>query len=260
MTCRDIIDAVNGFAPLGFQESWDNSGVQLGCIDDECRGALLCVDVTPAVVDEAISRGCNLIISHHPLLFKALRNITGATPVEVAVMRAIRHGIAVYSAHTSLDSTRGGVSHAMAARLGARVVSVLSPSASDPEVGLGVLARFDEPISGDVLVERVHRAFDSPVARCSVMPQGMIEYVAMCGGSGGEFIPLARAAGASAYITSDVRYHDFVDHGREIFIVDIGHYESESCAKDIFYRVISEKFPNFAVYYSEIEKNPINYL
>ncbi|MDO4319945.1 MAG: Nif3-like dinuclear metal center hexameric protein [Bacteroidales bacterium] len=260
MTCREIINAVNEFAPLSLQESWDNSGVQLGCIDDECSGALLCVDVSPAVVDEAITRGCNLIVSHHPLIFKGLRNITGATPVEHAVMQALRHGIKVYSAHTSLDSTRGGVSHAMASRLGAEVTSVLSKSVADPETGLGVVARFDRALSADELVARVHSAFGSPVARCSVRPDGPVTQVAMCGGAGGEFIAAAKAAGAQAYITSDVRYHDFVDHGRDIFIIDIGHYESESCAKDIFYRVISEKFPNFAVYYSEIEKNPINYL
>lgn len=260
MICRDIIETVNEFAPLSLQENWDNSGVQLGDIDDECRGVLLCVDVTPDVVDEAVSRGCNLIVSHHPLIFKGLRHITGATPVERAVMRALRSGVTVYAAHTSLDSTRGGVSYAMASMLGARVTGVLSPSAGDPDTGLGVVARFDESLAPDALAARVCRAFGSPVTRCSSGTGAAVSCVAMCGGSGGEFIGAARAAGAQAYITSDVRYHDFVDHGREIFIVDIGHYESESCAKDIFYRVISEKFPNFAVYYSEIEKNPINYL
>lgn len=88
----------------------------------------------------------------------------------------------------------------------------------------------------------------------------MINTIAMCGGAGGEFIGDAVRAGARAYITSDVRYHDFVDHGKDIFLIDIGHFESESCTKDIFYRIITEKFPNFATYYSELEKNPINYL
>ena len=87
-----------------------------------------------------------------------------------------------------------------------------------------------------------------------------IRRIAMCGGSGSEFISAAIRAGAQAFITSDTRYHDFVDYQNEILLIDIGHYESESCTKEIFYNVIREKFPNFACYYSEIEVNPIKYI
>ncbi len=82
----------------------------------------------------------------------------------------------------------------------------------------------------------------------------------MCGGSGSEFISAALREGAQAFITSDTRYHDFVDYQNEIFIIDIGHFESESCTKGIFYNVIREKFPNFACYFSETEENPIKYI
>ncbi len=260
MTNADIINAINEYAPLSLQEDWDNSGVQLGWSADECRGVLLCVDVTPAIVAEARERGCNLIVSHHPLIFKGLRSITGENPVQRAVLDAIRSGITVYSAHTSLDSAVGGISYTMARMLGAEVCAPLAPGKPGDDTGLGVVATLPAPLSQAEFAELVKKTFGSPVCRCSAGTGAPISRIAMCGGAGGEFIPAAKAAGAQAYLTSDVRYHDFVDHGNDLFIVDIGHFESESCAKEIFYRVITEKFPNFAVYYSRNEKNPINYL
>lgn len=118
---QDIIDAIESFAPPGLQESWDNTGWQLtpkNPATTECTGALVCLDVTESVVDEALREGCNLIISHHPLIFKGLRSITGATPSQRAVITAIGRGIAVYSSHTALDSAPEGVSHELGLRLG----------------------------------------------------------------------------------------------------------------------------------------------
>ena len=103
--------------------------------------------------------------------------------------------------------------------------------------------------------------FDAPIVRCNTTDVDQeISTVAMCGGSGAFLIGKAIAKGAQVYITSDVKYHDFVDYKNDIIIIDIGHFESEQCTKSIFYREIQEKFPTFALYYSDIEKNPINYL
>ena len=259
MTNAQIISAITDFAPLSYQESWDNSGVQVGCVDEECTGVMLCVDVTETVVDEAIDRGCSLIISHHPLLFRGLKSITGATAVERCVLKAIRHGLTIFSAHTCLDSARGGISHTMAKMLGATVERVLAPQA-DPEIGLGVVATLPHPMAATDFAALVRRTFNSPVCRTTTVPSDAISRIALCGGAGGEFIPAAITSGAQAYISSDTRYHDFVDHSNDIFLVDIGHFESENCAKSIFFDVIRKKFPNFAVYKSELEQNPINYL
>lgn len=359
MLNASVISAIEDFAPASYQESWDNTGVQVGSLRAECTGVLLCVDVTPAIVDEAKSKGCNLIISHHPLLFKGIKRISGNTPVEESIMRAISAGITIYSCHTAVDSTVGGVSYRMAQLIGATPLNVLSPltgrltkisavvapesaetalttfndiapdakcfrteserydssivsgdpfatadissapcikieaivsssvanrlsaalsetltgslfavvtepvSNTDPAIGLGVYAIFDnDSLTALQLIDRVKKAFRSPVTRCSALPpdDAVIRRVAMCGGSGSEFIPTAIRAGAQAFITSDTRYHDFVDYGNDILIIDIGHFESESCTKEIFYNVICEKFPNFACYYSEIEENPIKYI
>ena len=264
MTVSDIIAAIEGFAPSHYQESWDNTGLQVGDRSAECTGVLVCVDVTPGVVDEAISRGCNLIVSHHPLLFNGLKSITGATPVELSVIRAIGGGVSIYSSHTAVDNTPGGVSHTMAARLGVRPDAVLTPLASQPggEIGTGVVGNLPEALTPEQLIALVKETFGSPVARCTNPDAAarQITRVAMCGGSGGSLIADAEASGAQAYITSDTRYHDFVDHQNSILIIDIGHFESEQCTKDIFYQIIRQKFANFAVYKSTTETNPIHYV
>ena len=133
MTLKDIVTAIEAYADPALQESWDNTGWQIAPMEssDECSGVMLCLDVTPAVVEEAKDQGCNLIVSHHPLIFKGLRSITGASQAERAVILAIRHGIAVYSSHTALDSTRGGISYEMARMLGARVIRALAPAPTE---------------------------------------------------------------------------------------------------------------------------------
>ena len=143
--------------------------------------------------------------------------------------------------------------------LGAEVESVLSPGHTEG-TGLGVVARFAQPLSCTELAARIKDTFGSPVVRCSAPGPRPISRIGICGGSGGEFIPAAISAGCQAYLCSDTRYHDFVDYGKRIFLTDIGHFESEECAKQIFYNIISEFFPNFAVYKSESERNSINYL
>lgn len=258
----DIVAAIEALAPASLQEPWDNTGLLIGSMDQPCRGVLLCVDITPAIVDEAIAAGLDMIVSHHPLIFKGLKRLNGDGRVELSAIKAIRAGIAVYCGHTSVDKAlAGGVSWVMARRLGVAGCAVLSPAGS-VEPGLGVVGDLDSPLTPRELAERVKAAFSSPVARCTdpVAAPRSITRVAMCGGSGSEFIDDAIAAGAQAFITSDTRYHLFSDYADKIFLVDIGHFESEECTKEIFYHAISEKIPNFAIRYSVTETNPISYI
>ena len=115
------------FAPLPLQESYDNAGLQVGLHEAEVEGVLLCLDVTEEVIDEAVTSKCNLIISHHPLLFKPLKRITGASYVERCILKAISNNIAIYSAHTNLDNAAGGVNFKIAEKLGLKNVKILSP-------------------------------------------------------------------------------------------------------------------------------------
>lgn len=365
MLIQEILYHLQELAPLARQEEYDNSGLQVGRTDVECTGALVCVDVTPAVVNEAIELGCNLIISHHPLLFKPLRRVTGATLPEQCVMMALSAGVAIYSAHTCLDNAPKGVSWKMAQMLGLEQVQVLKPQINrmlklsvyvptecvdavcgalfeagagrmgayehcvyrsqgvgswhalpganpsigtvgetteqpedrlemvlpiwkreaveqalkavhpyeepayefvtvnncEPHAGSGAVGLLETPISAAELVLKIKDTFGVPVARCSQMvPEMMVQKVALCGGSGAFLLPEAIRWGADVFLTSDTKYHDFVDYGKQIVLVDIGHYESEQCTKSIFYHLIREIFPNFAVRYSQQDINPIKYM
>ena len=236
MLISDIIAAIEQEAPLSLQESYDNAGMQVGDKSALCTGVLLCVDVTPSVIDEAIERDCNLVVSHHPLIFRGLKHITGATPQELAIIKAIR-------------------------RLGIAKPSPLEcPDPANPGIGLGAVGDLELPLTPMKLIERVKLVCQSPITRCSALPCSMITRIALCGGSGASLINAAIAHKAQAFVTSDVKYHDFVDYSDRLLIIDIGHYESEMCTKHIFYHILSGKLPNFAVNYSETEKNPINYL
>lgn len=260
-TIRQIADLLERTAPLSLQESYDNCGLIVGDPSAVCTGALLTVDVTPDIVREAADAGCNLIVAHHPLIFHGLKHLlVGGSAVEQAVIAALRAGIAVYACHTALDNAPSGVSARMAAMLGLTDAAILAPDASG-SAGSGVVASLPSPVTASRFVQLVKAAFGSPVARCSAYDMDApISRVALCGGSGAFLIPQAIAAGAQAFVTSDTKYHDFVDNARRILIVDIGHHESENCTKDIFYHVIKEKFPNFAVRYARLDVNPIIYL
>ena len=127
MKVKEITNAIEEYAPLYLQESWDNSGMQVGDPETEVTGVLLCTDVREEIVDEAIETGANVIISHHPLLFRGLKKIVGRTYQERIVAKAIKHDITIYCSHTNMDSATGGVNFKMAEKLGMRNVRVLCP-------------------------------------------------------------------------------------------------------------------------------------
>lgn len=256
MTNREITNAIEEFAPLSLQESWDNSGWQVGDPDATSTGAMVCVDVTPAIIAEAIQKGCNLIITHHPLIFRGVKQITGRDRVERCIALALREGISIYSSHTATDCAPAGVSWEMARRLGLQEVEGLDPS------GLGVIGDLAAPLPWLDFVTLVKDKFDAPCVKCSRVPFDGLKIcrVGLCGGSAAEFLPLALSRGAQAYVTADCKHNQFIDHADDILLVDSGHFETEECTKEIFYRVISEKFPNFAVWKSTVETNPVVYL
>lgn len=260
-TIREIIDTVESRAPLSLQESYDNSGVQVsGGLDAECSGVLLTFDHTPEAVAEAVERGCNLVIAHHPIIFRPLKRLVGETASQRTVMAALRAGVTLYSAHTNLDNAPGGVSIEMARRLGLENVEVLAADASGHGSGaVGYLAGGRLP-AGE-FVAMVKERLGAEVARCSRFDDSKeIGRVALCGGAGGSFIDDAVRSGADVYVTGDVRYHDFQERADDILLVDIGHYETEQCSSSIFLEIIKEKFPTFAVQYSKLQQNPIVYL
>lgn len=254
---RDIISAIEEAAPLSVQEEWDNCGLLVGSPDATCSGVMLCLDVTPSIILQAEQHGCNLVISHHPIIFKGIKELNDKTAQGEAIIRAIKADIAVYCAHTSLDNAPApwGVSHVMADLLDAETTGILSPS------GTGVLANLKTPMQAKYFAEACLKAFSAQGLRHSPYPSGStISTIALGSGSCGFLIPEAIKRGADAIVTSDVRYHDFLDYGKSIFIVDLTHFDTEKCTKEIFKRIISQKFPNFAVVFCADETNPIDYM
>lgn len=363
MKVKDISSYLDSAIPISFQESYDNSGLQVGDPEARINSALVSLDVTEAVLDEAIKGGYGLIITHHPLIFNPLRKITGKTFIERIVVNSVKNDIAIYSCHTNLDVLKAGVSRKMADKLKLRNIRVLSPlkhkllklvtyipedhidkvtdavfeagagvigdydkcsfnsngfgsfrggESTDPfvgekgkihlereirfetillshlkdavvkalikahpyeevaydlyaleneyaQAGLGCVGTLSTAISGKSFLRLLSELFNAKGIRYSQLTGGKIKTVALCGGAGISLLNESIASGADALVTSDFRYHDFFNAENKILLVDIGHFESEKLSTEILYDLIIKKFPKFAIRFSEINTNPINY-
>ena len=258
MRVRDITNIIEEFAPLSIQESWDNSGLVIGFPDQVIHGVLLGFDCTPELVDEAIACGADMIITHHPLIFGGMKKISPEDLTGLTVMKAISAGIAVYAAHTTADKVLGGVSGAMARRLGLEDIEVLDMDGDG--TGLGAVGNLPRPLEAKEFVEYVKSAFSLQVVRCSHLTESNVRRVAMCGGSGSSLIGKAKEAGAGAYICGDISYHHFFTP-KDFMVMDIGHFEGEVEIVDILFSLLRKNFPTFAVRTSErlASSNPVYY-
>ena len=262
MKIKEIIAALERFAPLPLQDGFDNAGLQVGLTEAEATGALLCLDVTEAVIDEAITLGYNLVVSHHPLIFKGFKSITGKDYVERCIMKAICHDIVIYSAHTNLDNADGGVNFKMAEKIGLKNVQVLEPkeTADDVVAGAGVIGELDEQETETEFLKRIKKLFEVGCVKHNSMNGRLIRKVALCGGSGAFLLPRAVACNADVFITGEVKYHDYFYYDNRILVAEIGHYESEQYTKEIFYSIIREMFPSLDVQMTRVNTNPIKYM
>ncbi|MCD8165187.1 MAG: Nif3-like dinuclear metal center hexameric protein [Bacteroides sp.] len=364
MKIKEIVSALERFAPLPLQDGFDNAGLQVGLTDAEATGALLCLDVTEAVVDEAVTLGYNLIISHHQLIFKGYKSITGKDYVERCIIKAIRNGIVIYSAHTNLDNVRGGVNFKIAEKIGLTRVEVLSgkqeslcklvtfvPFAQAGEVrealfaagcghignydscsynlegegtfraleganpftgnvgqlhregevrietilplyrknaviqtliqvhpyeepaydiypllnnwaqaGSGVVGELEEPEAELEFLKRIRKIFEAGAVRHTRLTGRLIRKVALCGGAGSFLIPDALRQGADVFITGEIKYHDFFGRDNEIFLAEIGHYESEQYTKEIFYKLLENMHIHIPFSITKVNTIPIKYL
>ena len=266
-----VVDALEHYAPLPLQEGYDNAGLQVGLTEAvEMSGALLCLDVTEAVVDEAIRKGCNLIVSHHPLIFRKLARISDENYVQRTVRKAIKNDIAIVSMHTNMDAAKGGVNFKIAEKLGLRNLRFFGGEKEIDGVkgGEGVIGEITDEtdtlhadgIAADDLVLMLRERFQAECVQCNQLLRRPIRKVALCGGAGSFLLDAAIAAGADAFITGEMHYHEFFGHEQEIQICVIGHYQSEQFTSEIFRSIITEKCPGVKCEISEINTNPIIYL
>lgn len=257
---KDIAAVIENFAPLRLQESYDNAGLQVGDPEMNVSAVLLCLDVTEDILAEAIRRECNMIVSHHPLIFKGVKQLTGSNATQRIIAEAIRKDVAIYSAHTNLDSAAEGVSAEIAHIIGLTDIRPLRPISEGSAEGLGVVGNL-APTPKMEFLRKLKDKFEVESLRFSSQsPKIVVRKVAICGGAGGSMIEEALRAEADAYVTGDLRYHDFTTYGLDLLLADIGHYESELCVMKIFSKVIREKYPDCVVYFAANEVNPIGKL
>ncbi|MBO4560937.1 MAG: Nif3-like dinuclear metal center hexameric protein, partial [Bacteroidaceae bacterium] len=252
----EIIDALERFAPLPLQDDYDNSGLQVGTTETEVSGVLLCLDVTRQVVDEAIKNGCNLIISHHPLLFRPLKKLTDDN-IGSIVMDAVRAGITIYASHTNLDNASKGVNMRIARVLG---LTDVKPLDEHPDGnGAGIVGRFPSAMTEDELLTLIKDKFGVQCIRHNGKLGRKISRMAVCGGSGAFLAEKAVAAGADAFMTGEIGYHRFFGYDGIIKLIETGHFESEQFTVDLIADILKESFPELRVLKTSSKTNPINY-
>ena len=219
----------------------------------------MCLDVTEKVIDEAIAKGCNLVVSHHPLLFRGLKQVSDANDVQRTVRKAIKNDICVISMHTNMDNAWGGVNFKIAEKLGAKCHTEGKGHTAPAEKIPMVVAELPEAMEARAFIALVKERFGVKCAHCNELLQRQIRKVAICGGAGDFMLDEAIAKGADAFITGEMHYHVFFGHEQEIQICVIGHYESEQFTSEIFQEIIQKECPGVRCVIAETITNPICY-
>ena len=226
--CQDVMQAMERIAPRRLAEAWDNPGLLIGSPADEVRKILVALDVREETIEQAIEDGCDLIVTHHPLIFRGVKAVRTDDATGRKIARLIRADIAVFAAHTNLDSAAGGVNDVLAERLGLVSPVSLVEGAADGEPGLGRIGELPAPLSLEDFAAFVKTHLELSALRVVCAGSHAVHRVALCGGSGAEFIGRAAAKGADVYVTGDVKYHDAERAvGLGIHVLDAGHFATE---------------------------------
>ena len=363
MIIQEVINELEKIVPPVYAEDFDNVGLLVGNSETEVSKILVCHDAVEEVVEEAIEKGANLIVSFHPIIFKGLKKLTGKTYVERAVMKAIRHDISIYATHTAFDNYIEGVNYGISEALNLKNTKILIPQSDTlkelvvyvPEanadelrtalakagagnignydscsfnstgsgyfrakdganpyvgelgelhkenevrvsvifskhlesgimkamravhpyeeiayqiysienknqnIGMGMVGDLENEMAETDFMDFLKDKMKTEVVRHSKLLNKKIKRVAVLGGSGSFAIQSAISAGADAFVTADLKYHDFYGAENRILVADIGHFESERYTKDLLTAYLSEKFINFAILKSAINTNPVYY-
>ncbi|MTH17167.1 Nif3-like dinuclear metal center hexameric protein [Flavobacterium sp. LC2016-01] len=364
MKIKNIISVLEEMAPLAYAEDFDNIGLLVGNSETESTGVLVCHDALENVIDEAISKNCNLVVCFHPILFSGIKKITGKNYVERAILKAIKNDIAIYAVHTALDNHSAGVNKIFCDALGLTNTKVLIPkqkfiqklvtytvpenaqkvrqalfdagagtignyencsfnsngigtykgnSESNPvigerhelteteeikievtfekhlqsrilktlfanhiyeevayeiynlenshqNIGLGMIGEFENEMDEKEFLHFVKDKMIADGIRHSAFRGKKIKKVAVLGGSGSFAIKNAIQAGADAFLTADLKYHQFYEAENRLLLADIGHFESERYTKNYIVDYLRKKILNFAFILSEENTNPVKYL
>lgn len=262
---KDIFHYLDSIAPFATQLDFDNAGFLVGRGDRQVNRLLVSLDITEEVAREAVERGAELVVSHHPVIFHPAKSVTDADPVGRTLLALIEGGVAAICAHTNLDASVGGVNDALAQRLGLTDLSVLEPSGVDGEgrpIGIGrvgTLAGGEAP-GLTAFAARVKEALGANGVRY-VDAGKPVRRVAVGGGACGDMLELARAQGCDTFVTSDVKYNQFLDaRDLGVNLIDAGHYPTENVVCPVLVQKLREAFPEVEVLLTDRHKEVFSYL
>lgn len=267
LTVKDISKILEGYAPLNLKESYDNVGLMMGSFNNNVSSILVCLDCNEGVIDEAIYKKCNLIVTHHPLLFHSLKNITSDTSIGRKIIKLAKNDISVYSCHTNLDSTQGGLNDILMGLLKFKDYDVIEPSqnySSDCKAGIGRIVSLNHNITFGELCINVKKALGIEMLRCSGSDNKLLNRIAVINGSGKDYFEAAYKMGAQCIITGDTSYHFVCDcFDMDIAVIDAGHFETEWPCMKFVAEYIKNKIVNMgyegSVFMSEFSRSPYKY-
>ena len=269
LNVRDIADLINGIAPVGLQEEWDNSGLIIGFEKMHVKKILTCLEASPEVVDEAKASGADMIVTHHPLIFGGIKNICDGDHTGNMVMSILESGISVYSCHTPFDKVKGGNNDALAELIGLTSIKTLdgrdvaaAAKMMENENSYDIARRgkfkkakdFKEII--DLVCDRLQLSLRD--IRAAGNMDDEIDTVGLCTGAGSEFIEAAADNGCQLFITGDVTYHE-AQKARErgICLLDAGHYGTEKLFSETMKEKLDKKLEGAVeVIASSVDLNP----
>lgn len=359
----DVISYLEQIAPPSYQESYDNATLITGDRNSQVTGIICSLDCMESTVDEAIELGANMIVAHHPIIFKGLKSLTGKNYVERTIIKAIKSDIAIYAIHTNLDHVAHGVNKRISDRLGLLDTKILQPkrqllsklvffvpepekekvlnavyaagagkigeysdcsfqvkgigtftpsSKANPvvgerekaqeeqevrvevvvsthvlpkvlqkmreahsyeevayyvqtlenenqEVGAGMIGKLPQEMESVEFLDYLKAKMNLQVIKHTQVLPRKISKIAVCGGAGIFLLGDAKRAGADVFVTADVKYHEFFDADGALILCDIGHYESEIYTKELLGELLSQNFPNIALYLTKVVTNPSSY-
>ncbi|WP_339756940.1 Nif3-like dinuclear metal center hexameric protein [Algoriphagus aquimarinus] len=359
----DVISYLEQIAPPSYQESYDNATLITGDSNSEVTGIVCSLDCIESTVEEAIELGANMIVAHHPIVFKGLKSLTGKNYVERTIIKAIKNDIAIYAIHTNLDHVAHGVNKRISDRLDLLDTKILKPKSQvlsklvfyvpepekdkvlkavyaagagkigeyadcsfqvkgtgtytpsakanptigergkaqkeqeirvevlvsnhalpkvlrkmreahsyeevayyvqsleneNQEVGAGMIGTLTQEMEGEEFLDYLKAKMNLDVIKHTQVISRKISKVAVCGGAGIFLLRDAIRAGADVFVTADVKYHEFFDADGALILCDIGHYESEIFTKELLQELLSQNFPNIALYLTKVVTNPSSY-
>lgn len=246
MTVQTILDYLWTLAPISYKESWDNVGHLLGRRNAPVRGVLVALDATAAVAAEAERLDCQLVVTHHPVIFRAAQRVTDDNPLTELPLRYLEQGIAVISMHTNLDRAAGGVNDALAKQLDLHNIEIWQDGEASGLLRVGELEETELPAFAAFVKQRLA----CPGLRFAHGGRA-VRRVAVGGGACAEFVPTVLAAGCDTFVTADVKYHEFCDAAAlGLNLIDAGHFETENPVCDALAELLRERFPALRVHRS----------